>query len=417
MLYRSLLAILNVLTRLAIRRHKPVVVAVTGSVGKTSTRQAIVTVLRAQYHGHVRATRANLHTELGVPLAVLGIKPCGHNVAGWMLQLFKGFWIALLGAGYPEVLVLEMAANEPGNITALSKLVPPNIAVVTEIGMVPEHVERYAGPKNLAREQARVVEALPVDGWAILNGEDETVLAMRERTDAHTRAYGFVDATSMPLDVSATAFEVRTRNENGQDVPDGVSFKIEFKGTVVPVRIHGTFGRGIVRAALAAAAVGLALGMHLVEISEALSDFAGPSGRLRLLRGLRQSFLIDDSANASPPSVAMALETLRELPAKRRIAVLGDMAGLGKYTEAAHQRVGHDVALVADVVITVGEQMRFAAEEALQHASATLEELHFSTMQEAAVRLREMVAPGDLVLVTGGRAMGLEYIVETLRHV
>lgn len=412
MRYRLLLFLLRKISRLALRRHKPTIIAVTGSVGKTSTRRAIMTVLRAQYYLGVRSTVGNRNAEISVPLAILGLTPGGQSTIIWSMRIVKGLLVALFDTRYPKVLVLEMSADKPGNISELAKLAPPKITVVTEIGEIPRHVEHYAGPKNFAREQARLVEALPVDGWAVLNGEDPSVLAMRDRTGAHVRTYGFAERGE--LDVGTIAFEFRSRHENGEEIPDGVSFKIEYRGKVVPVRLSGTYGRGIVRAALAGAAVGLAMDMNLVEISEALAGFEGPPGRLRLLAGLKRTTVIDDSYDASPPSLKLALHALAQAPATRRVVVLGDMSGLGRYSDAAHQEAGERAAEVADVVVTVGTRMRLAAEEAEMHGVAPEYVRSFSTAAEASDFVKETIAPGDVILVTGARELEMEYVVEAI---
>lgn len=413
MRYKLLVFFLHRISRLALRRHKPTVVAVTGAVGKTSTRRAILATLKAQYHDRVRGTVGNRNSEIGVPLAILGISPGGKSAVVWMWRILQGLRAALFDVRYPRVLVLEMSADTPGNISELAALAPPNIAVVTEIGEIPRHVERYAGPKNFAREQARLVEALPVDGWAVLNGEDPTVVMMRERTGAHVRTYGSSDKGD--YDVMATAFEFRSRSDAGKEVPDGVSFKIEYRGKVIPVRLRGTYGAGIVRAALAGAAVGLAMGMNLVEISEALAGFEGPPGRLRLLPGLKKTVIIDDSYDASPPSLKLALAALEQAPASRRVVVLGDMQGLGRYSDAAHQAAGEQAAEFADVVMTVGTKMRLASEEALEHGVVPANVVHVQTAPEAAAKVKDMIRSGDVILVSGSRELEMESVVETLR--
>ena len=214
---RSFLAfILGILARLVIVRRKPIVVAITGSVGKTSAKEAIYAVLRTQYHDAVRASVLNRNTEIGVPCAVLGIVPAGRNIVLWGVRLAKGLIASFLTLRYPEVLVLEMAADRPHNMAELAKLAPPNIAVITAIGEIPVHVEFFAGPKTLAREKARLVEALPISGWAVLNFDDLTVLDMRERTNAHILTFGFGEEAN----VRASAFEVRTYYKDGREIPE-----------------------------------------------------------------------------------------------------------------------------------------------------------------------------------------------------
>ena len=405
---RAFLAfILGTLARFVLRRHKPIVVGVTGSVGKTSTKEAISTVLEAQYRNAVRFSQLNRNTEIGVPCAILGIRPAGRNVVLWAARLAKGFVTSLLTVRYPEVLVLEMAADRPHNIAQLVAIAPPQIAVVTAVGEIPVHVEFFAGPQNLAREKARLVEALPPSGWAVLNFDDMTVLDMRERTDAHVLTFGFGDEA----DVRATAYEVRTTYEHGREIPEGISFKIEHEGTIVPVRLSGVFAKTAVYAALAAACVGLSLKMHLVEISEALIHFMPPPGRLRLLSGIKRSWVLDDTYNAAPQSMHAALDTLNELPGARKIAVLADMLELGKFTEAAHRAAGEQAAGICDMLITVGDRMRFAAHEAVARGMDEHAVFSFSAAQEAREKLQELLREQDLVLVKGSRAMHMEGIV------
>lgn len=419
---RILQEILRVLARLALLRYKPLIVAVTGSVGKTSTKEAIFTVLKAQYHDRVRRSTMNFNTEIGVPLTILGLKSAGKNPFLWPWRLLYGMRTALWCPSYPEVLVLEMGADRPGDIRYLTRLAPPTIAVVTAIGEIPVHVEFFAGPKTLAREKARIFEGVAHDGWVVLNFDDLTVLEMRERTYARVLTYGFGEGA----DVRATAYEVRTRmapsltgepsqtGGHNHEVPEGISFKIEYQGNIVPVRLFGMFGKGAVLAALAAAAVGIALKMHLVEISEALSDFTASPGRLRLLSGVKGTLILDDTYNAAPQSIHASLDTLRELPAKRKIAVLGDMLELGKYTEAAHRTVGEQAAGIVYELMTVGERMRFAAHEAIARGMDEQRIHMFSTSKEAGKFVQTLLEPGDLVLVKGSRAVHMEKVVEEL---
>ena len=410
---RFLQVILTVLARAALRRYRPLVIAVTGSVGKTSTKEAIFTVLRAQYHQGVRRTLLNRNTEIGVPLTILGIPGGGRSPFSWARQLLHALQTVLWSPSYPEALVLEMGADRPGDIRFLARLASPKISVVTAVGEIPVHVEFFAGPKTLAREKARLVEALLPDGWAILNFDDLTVLEMRERTDARALTFGFGEGA----DIRATAYEVRTRTESGYEVPDGISFKIEYQGNFVPVRLTGVFGQGVVMAALAAAAVGIALRMHLVEISEALAEYEGLPGRMQLLSGVKHSFLIDDSYNAAPQAMHMALDTLGELPASRRIVILGDMLELGKYTETAHRAVGQHAARMADEIVTVGARMRLAGHEAIARGMDEARVRMCATTDEAGRLVQAGLKAGDLVLVKGSRAMHMENVVSELRAI
>ena len=409
---RSLLqVILWFLARLALKRHQPLVIAITGSVGKTSTKDAVFAVLRAEYHHRIRRTTLNLNTEIGVPLTILGLQSSGRNPFLWTWRLFRGLRMALFDPAYPDALVLEMGVDRPGDLRYLLRLAPPRIGVVTAIGEIPVHVEYFAGPRSLAREKARLVEALPADGWAVLNFDDLMVLEMRERISARVLTFGFGEGA----DIRATAYEVRSRMEDGREIPEGVSFKVEYQGNIVPVRLTGAFGKVSVYAALAAAGVGVALKMNLVEISEALAQYVPPPGRMTLVPGVKETLLLDDTYNAAPQSMHEALDTLRDLLAPRRIAVLGDMLELGKFTEAAHRIVGEQASRVAGIIVTVGVRMRFAGNEAIARGMSEDRVRMFSTTEEAGRCVQELLEPGDLVLVKGSRAMHMEKVVEELR--
>ena len=396
------------MARQALRTHKPKIIGITGSVGKTSVKEAIYAVLAAQFHGKVRKSTLNQNTEIGVTLTILGLNPAGRNPLKWLKELVRGMGVVFLTREYPDVVVLEMAADRPGDIGALVAIAPPDIAVVTAIGEVPVHVEYFAGPKTLAREKARLVEAVPPNGWVILNFDDLSVLEMRERTQAHVFTFGFGEGA----DVRAVAYEIRMSvDQHGKEIPEGISFKIEYAGNIVPVRLNDIFGKTAVYAALAAAAVGVAMKMHLVEVSEALANFVPPPGRQRLLCGIKDTWILDDTYNAAPASVHAALDTLKELPGKRKIAVLGDMLELGKFTEVAHRAVGERAAADADILITVGDRMRFAADEAISRGIDEMRVKSFSATYDAGRALQEVIEPGDCIVVKGSRALHMEKIV------
>ncbi|KKR45901.1 MAG: UDP-N-acetylmuramoyl-tripeptide-D-alanyl-D-alanine ligase [Parcubacteria group bacterium GW2011_GWB1_40_14] len=403
--------ILYILSKAALIRYQPMVIGITGSVGKSSTKDAIFTILSAQYHKKVRKNQLNLNTEIGVPLTVLGISGGGRNLFKWFINFIKALLKILWDPFYPEILVLELGADKPGDIKYLANLIKPHIGVITAVGEIPVHVEFFAGPKNLAREKARLIEAIPPSGFSILNCDDDTVLDMRERSLAHVLTFGFGEGAT----VRATAVEMRyTADVNGKQVPDGINFKLEHTGKIVPVRLHNVFGKGAVYSALAAAACGIALKMNLVEIAEALGAFESPPGRLKLIEGEKNTFILDDTYNASPTATVMALETLDALSVSRRIAVLGDMLELGRYSEAAHRSIGEKAQHMADILITVGDRARFIANEALSRGMEENKIFSYSTTEEASAKLEEILKEGDLVLVKGSRAMQMEKIVKEI---
>jgi UDP-N-acetylmuramoyl-tripeptide--D-alanyl-D-alanine ligase len=417
--------ILRRLARWTIWRYRPAVIGVTGSAGKTSTKLAIKAVLERDRR--VRVSFGNLNSDLGVPLTILGdwsakdlalvsrATPRGtktiQKIGFWIKVIFSSIWRIVFPAraGYPEILVLEYGADRPGDIKYLLSIARPNISVITAIGDIPVHVEYYGGPDEVAREKGRLIEYLPVGGFAILNGDDDAVMNLQSRTRARVMTFGF----DKSCEVRISRFENKVHD--GQ--PSGISFKLEHGSAIVPVYIDHVFGRAHAYAAAAAAAIGLVFGMNLVTISDALAAYAPPESRMQLVPGIKYTQVIDDSYNASLIAMRSALETLAALPAKRKVAVLGDMLEIGKYTPEAHEAVGRLAARDADVLFTVGPRAKFIAEAARGAGMKRAVIFSFDTADEAIKPVKDFIKKGDLVLVKGSHSMELDKIVEEIREV
>jgi len=261
----------------------------------------------------------------------------------------------------------------------------------------------------VAREKGRLIEYLPVGGFAILNGDDPMVMNLQSRTRARVMTFGFEKGSEVRLS--------RFENKVHDGQPSGISFKLEHGSGVVPVRINNVFGRAHAYAAGAAAAIGIVFGMNLVTISEALARYAPPESRMQLLPGIKYTNVIDDSYNASLIAMRAALETLAALPAKRRVAVLGDMLEIGKYTPEAHEAVGRIAAKDTDVLFTVGPRAKFIAEAARSAGMKRIAIFSFDTADEARKPVQDFIKKGDLILVKGSLEMGLNKIVEEIREV
>ncbi len=413
------------LTRLAksyLQHYKPQIIAVTGNVGKTSTKEAIAVVLKG--HKNIRVSGGNLNNEIGVPLTILG-NPEGiasrSYGAGWTEEYYEkggtvSFWFKVLfisftglfrrNKKYPEVLLMEYGADHPGDIGKLVKNFKPNIGVVTAIGEIPVHVEYFSSLEELAEEKSKLIQALGSDDFAVLNSDDFAVLNMKGKTKAKVLTFGFNEEAHVRI----SNFDFRI-GENGE--PLGVVFKLNHCESFVPVKINGSLGKSQAWSAGAAAAVGLSLGMNLISISQAFASYQPPAGRLKILRGIKNSFIIDDTYNASPASTHLALETLKSLPARRKVVVLGDMLELGKYTIAAHQEVGNFAGTFADFLITVGTSGKLIADAAGNQMPKD-RIISFDTAVEAKAKVQNLIQEGDLILVKGSQGMRMERIVEEI---
>jgi len=411
--------ILKKLAQFTIWRYRPGIVGVTGSVGKTSTKLAIKAILEKERK--VRASNLSFNDAIGLSLTILGdwegaklfsreYKP-GENRFRKIIFVIKVFIVSVfrlvVRSEYPEILILEYGVDRPGDLRYLLGIARPNMSVITAVGDIPAHVEFFSGPDEVAREKAKLIEYLPAAGFAILNYDDESVMNLKDRTRAHIMTYGFARGA----EVKISGFE--NRSENGR--PVGISFKLEHGGRFVPVRLDGVFGKAQAYAAAAAAAVGLVFGLNLVKISDNLKNYAPAESRLNLLPGIKYSYVIDDSYNANPLSVHAALDVLRSLPAKRRVAVLGDMLEIGKYTLEAHERVGRLAAKFVDVLVAVGLRAKFIAEAAKAAGMRKANVLIFETADEAREAVKDLVRKGDLVLVKGSHAMEMDKIVDDIK--
>ncbi len=348
------------------------VIGITGSVGKTSTKELTWAILSRRYE--TLKTEGNLNSEIGLPLMLLRLTP-RHQRA-----------------------VLEMGMYARGEIAALCAIARPVIGVVTMVG--PVHLERLGSMEAIAAAKAELVEALPEDGVAVLNRDDPYVRAMAGRTRARVFFYG--------LDPEADLWA----DEIASEGLEGIRFDLHYGGEVFRRVRVSLLGRHSVHTALRAIAVGLLEGLTWEEIFAGLRDRRAQL-RLVAVPGLRGSIILDDTYNASPPSMLAALNLLAELEG-RKIAVLGDMLELGTYEIEGHRLVGGRAGAVVDLLITVGPRARIIAQEAMAVGLPPHRVWTCDSNPEAVEILRQILEPGDVVLVKGSRGLHMEEIVNAL---
>ncbi|MFN8232552.1 MAG: UDP-N-acetylmuramoyl-tripeptide--D-alanyl-D-alanine ligase [Actinomycetota bacterium] len=352
------------------------VVAITGANGKTSTKDLTARVLASRYRTH--ASPASFNNEIGLPVTLLGA-PEGT-----------------------EVVVAEMGARHVGDVSFLCRIARPDVVVVTNVGVA--HMEIFGTWDAIVEASAEPVEAVGAGGTAVLSADDRVVAGYADRTSARVITFGSVDTADV-------------RSEDVALDPDGrASFSIVHGGdrADVSLRVPGTH---MVANALAATAVGVALGVPLADAAQALRGAEGSPWRMESFTTRDGVRVVNDAYNASPESVAAALRTARWMAGERHlIAVLGPMAELGPIAESEHERVGELAARIrVDRLITVGVDALPIAHAGLRQGVEPGSVASYDVADDALADVRRSARPGDVVLVKGSRVAGLERLAEALR--
>ena len=349
------------------------VIGVTGSVGKSSTKEAMSALLG--YKFRVLKNKGNMNNEIGLPLTLLSLNE-NHQAA-----------------------VLEMGFYVPGEIKLLCKIAKPRIGVVTNIGTV--HAERAGNIETIARGKSELVQALPVEGLAVLNNDDLLVRAMADNTSARILTYG----TNPEADLWADKIQSKGL--------EGISFLAHYAGQSHPITSE-LLGKHSVYNLLSSIAVALELGFSWIDIEEALRTQEMVQ-RIRILTSHTNALVLDDSYNASPSSTVAALDLLDEMEGEK-IAVLGDMLELGQYETEGHQQVGRKAAHVAQKIVLVGPLSLLTRDAILDTGFPEDKVRWFTNSEEAAQFLQENLKAGQVVLVKGSHGMRMDKIIAALEE-
>ena len=351
------------------------IVAVTGSNGKTTTKDMIALVLSQKYK--VLKTQGNFNNEIGLPLTLLGLDD-SHEVA-----------------------VVEMGMNHLGEIHRLAKIARPNIGVITNIGV--SHIQNLGTRENILKAKMEIFDFFTSEDKAILNGDDEFLSKVAEEFPYQVKYYGISDIASVK------AQDIRLLGEKG------ISYNINIGSQIHPIEIPIP-GKHNVYNSLAAVAVGSLMGIDIQDIANALKSYRSGDMRLNIFTTDSNIKVIDDVYNASPDSMKAAIEVLKDLGEGRKVAILGDMLELGDYSQKGHSEVGEVVAHKGiDILITVGQESKFIGIEARKCGMDDQRIIHLESNKDVIDYLDTIIEQGDKILVKGSRSMKMEEIVEYLR--
>lgn len=403
--------VLTLEAKLVLARYKPKVIAITGSVGKTTAKDAIYAAL-AEY-SHVRRSEKSFNSELGVPLTILGLENAWKNPLKWAENIIRGAWLLLRKAPYPAWLILEVGADRPGDIRTIARWLKPDIAVITGVSEIPVHVEFFESPEEVAEEKRALAEHMKEGGVLVLNGDDARMVELCSEFRGRTVTYGLGKENDFYASHLTVSYEKKK--------PTGIRFRVNHGEAAFPLSIPETLGRARAYAALAACAAACAAGAPASSVVERLGSWEPTPGRMRIIPGVNGSVLIDDTYNSSPAAVFNAIDTLGGLKKSdeqaRKIALLGDMLELGKYAADAHRSVGaHAASANLDMLVTVGFRSRATGEAALDAGMRDMQvrEYEQDESRRAGRELGMEIQEGDIVLVKGSQSLRMERAVEEL---
>lgn len=380
--------ILKALARRQLRRSHPQVIGVTGSAGKTSSKEAIFSVLERRFR--VKRNKGSFNSDFGVALSILDLESGYSSPSQWVKILFKALWRSLQKVEPLDYLVQEMGVDKPGDMDKILELVKPDIMVFLNVKNVHRGKGQFENKEAILKEKSKACFAVRPGGWVILNGDDLFTEQLATTLSANVLKFGLSESCELK------ASQVKSRE-------DGLSFILNYGEERTPIHMPNILGECHVEAALTAAAVGFLTGLPLAAIQMGLKEFQLPAGRMNPIEGLNGSLLIDSSYNASPDTMEAALDVLGLFKSKRRIAALGSMNELGELSSSSHVKVGALAAEKANELIAVGANAREIAEGAHSAGMPANRIFVFSNSKEAGEFLKERLQKNDVVLAKGSQ--------------
>ena len=405
--------ILKYASKKLLQRYKPTIIGVVGNVGKTSMRANMVLFL--EQFSPVGTNIDNYNTPIGITLSFLDERYPGKNIFTWIRIIFKALSKSWFGdSEFPPIWVLEVGVDAPGDMDEfITDFLEFDVVVFGFIGEHPVHLSQFKNRKQLIQEDAKILRVLKSDGTLIIDGDDVVLKSIyRKRDNVITFGFGetHIKASDFKVTIEAINTQEQWDNYYSSIIPKG-KFKVSYKGSTIPFQVDYILGKHQVNSILPSIALGLVDGMNLVDISQQMKKIVPVKGRLRCLEGIKDTLLIDDTYNAAPAAMAMALDTIDRINIKgvRKVAVLGEMKELGSDSQSIHQDIGTLAGEIVDVCIGVGE----ASKDILLafHQKNPKGLYHwFENSEEAASKIVDFITSDDIIIVKGSQSSRMEKV-------
>ncbi len=398
--------------KLVLAKYKPIIIAITGSVGKTVTREMIYSVLSKKHF--VRKSEKSFTAEFGIPLAILGCSEANGSFLHFIKNIFIGFLLIIKKSDYPDWLILEIDFDRPGDLKAVSSFLSPDILIMTTIGEVPSHIESFPDIESFMLEEEYIIDSVKRDGLIIYNADDARVSRLLQNKMVRTVSCGM----GRMSEVYGDDFEILYSKNKTTTSPTGMSFEVSHKSNKYKVNIFGSIGVHNEYAALLAFATGIELQIPPTDIISLINKYKPIAGRMNIISGIRDAIIIDDSYNASPVATQGAIEVFKKLNSSgKKIVVIGDMLELGRFSAEEHKKIGELLKDRVNIVICVGLRSRKISEEILGAGIDQPIVMSVDSSEEASRELLRLLEPNDIILVKGSQAIRLERVVEAvMRH-
>lgn len=385
-----------------LEKHKPIIIGITGSVGKSSTKEAIAHVLGTAFD--VRKNEGNYNNEIGVPLTIIGAESGKRSLFAWM-RVAVQYMRVMRTKKYPQMLVLELGIDRPGDMSRFMEYLPVSVGVVTNISH--SHLEYFQTIDAIAKEKSTLVKKLSANSTAILCADDARVMRNAPKLKCKVITYGEDDKALIKAE------HITVSVGDTQDA--GCYFKINYDGNNVPAHIPHCISRHHIQSLLAAFSVGVVFKLNPLDMINAFKTYSTLPGRMKLLSGISGTQLIDDTYNASPTSLKAALKSLMLFTKQRRVVILGDMLELGPDSEDLHRKVA-DMIVDAGVnsAMFVGRRMLVAYEALIASGFDARVCAWYESPLDAIENLRDFIQEGDVILIKGSQGMRMEKVSEAL---